>query len=125
MSKAPGKPLAEKLILSPDSLSNKDMRRARVMLGGRNPWEVLDEDDNRITLVIWCLKSRTNPDYTWEEADECPFSEFQAPDDSPPAQGTTQKASSRGSKPKVGTSDESSASSPTSDSRPNSASSTG
>ncbi len=73
-----------KLVLNPDLLTPRDMMRARVMLEGKNPYEMLDDADNVIVLTIWCLRTRTNPDFTWEDALDTPFSEFEVPEETPP-----------------------------------------
>ena len=71
--------------MTTDSLTPKDMKRARVALGGRNPWELTENVDDRLTLIMWCLKSRHIPGFTWEDAENTPYGEFLPPeDDSPP-----------------------------------------
>jgi hypothetical protein len=82
--------------LDPDELTPKDMKRARVMLGGKNPWELMEDDDEKLTLIIWCLKSRAQPDLTWAQAEETPFSEFDpaVPRDPPPTRPLEQSGSS-------------------------------
>lgn len=77
---------AGKLRLSIDSLTPRDLIRARVMLGGRDPNEVLAGADTyeRVTLMMWCLKSRTDPAFTWDEALDTPFGEFDASEEEPP-----------------------------------------
>lgn len=77
---------ARKPRLHVDLLTPRDMIRARTALGGRNPNEMLEGNDTfeRITLMIWCLKSRTNPDFTWDDALDTPFGEFDMSGDEPP-----------------------------------------
>jgi hypothetical protein len=70
--------------LTSDELNGRDIKRARIMLDGRNPWEVLDDDDDRFTLIIWCLKSRHIPEFTWDDAEATPYGEFLPPGDLPP-----------------------------------------
>jgi hypothetical protein len=72
--------------LDSDELTPSDIKRARVMLNGKNPWEVLSHEDDMFTLMIWCFKSRTDPSFTWEQAENTPFGEFDpaVPNDPPP-----------------------------------------
>jgi hypothetical protein len=74
-------------------LTSRDMARARVMLRdqskGEDPYELLDDEgdlenrDKRRVLIIWCLRSREDPDFTWDMAWDVPFSEVYADDDEP------------------------------------------
>lgn len=74
-----------RLIVDPEQLTLRDMQRARVMLGGRNPWEILDQgDETRVALIIWCLRSRTDPEFTMDMAMDAPMSEFARRDADPP-----------------------------------------
>lgn len=70
--------------LTTDELTGRDMKRARVVLKGRDPWELTDDMDERFTLIIWCLKSRHFPGFTWEQAEDTPFGEFLPPSEVPP-----------------------------------------
>ena len=83
---SPASPAPAKLRLHMDSLTPRDLSRARVMLGGQDPNEVLASDDTyeRIALMIWCLKSRTMPGFTWDDALDTPFGEFDMSVDEPP-----------------------------------------
>jgi hypothetical protein len=67
----------ERITLDPDLLSSRDMLRARVVLDGRNPYEVLDDPLERVPLIVWCLRSRTDPTFTWDQALDTPFSRLQ------------------------------------------------
>jgi hypothetical protein len=72
-------------------LTSRDMARARVMLRdqskGEDPYDLLDDEgdpenrDKRRVLIIWCLRSRTDPEFTWDQAWDVPFSEVYADDD--------------------------------------------
>jgi hypothetical protein len=62
--------------LDPDELTPADMRRAKVALGGRNPYELMSDPVDLFPLLIWCLRSRTDPDFTWEQAEATRFGDF-------------------------------------------------
>lgn len=75
-----------RLVVDPDKICLRDMQRARVMLGGENPWEVLGnrkDPERRIALIIWMLRSRTEPDYTLDDALDAPASSYAMADDDP------------------------------------------
>jgi hypothetical protein len=63
-----------KIRVDPDSLTPRDLRRARTVLSGRNPFELLDDPLDRVVLTIWCLVSRDDPSFTWDQAEDMPFS---------------------------------------------------
>jgi hypothetical protein len=79
------------MALNAMQLTSRDMARARVMLRdqskGEDPYDLLDDDgepenrDARRVLIIWCLRSREDPDFTWDMAWDVPFSEVYAKDD--------------------------------------------
>jgi len=73
-----------KVRLDPDLLTPRDMKRARVILEGRNPFELLDDPIDRMVLIIWALRSRTDPAFTWAEAEDTPFSDLDTTGDEPP-----------------------------------------
>lgn len=121
--------MADRLVLDPDQLSSKDMKRARAMLAKRDdldiekdPWKLLEDLDNSLVLTIWCFKVRTDPDFTWEQAEETPFGEFDAPPDKGPPPNAL--PSSPGSKPKGSAKTNLSSMPSGSESAPSSASST-
>jgi hypothetical protein len=72
-------------------LTSRDMARARVMLRdqskGEDPYDLLDDDgdpenkDKRRVLIIWALRSRTDPDFTWDMAWDVPFADIYADDE--------------------------------------------
>jgi hypothetical protein len=91
---------APRLRLDPDLLTPHDLRRARDVLDGRNPWELLDDPIDRVTLTIWCLLSRDDPSFTWDQADNSPFGLFDtAGDDDRRPPPVTQSGSSTGTAP--------------------------
>ena len=84
----------KKVPIDGDLLKPKDMRRARVMLGGRDPWDLMrGHQEDRTVLIAWCLLSRDNPDLTWEEVDDLTFGDFvempdeEGDDETPPTPG--------------------------------------
>lgn len=94
--------------LSPLQLTTKDVIRARPMLKEQaglehtDPWDLLDETgdpDLRRALVIWCVKSRTNPTFTWDQAMETPFGAMYPDDEEPEATPPTPGPTSSGSGP--------------------------
>ncbi len=87
----------EKLQLNPDLLTPRDMKRARKMLEGKNPYELMDDPDEAMILTIWCLRSRTDPTFTYDQAENTPFGEFEVPEQGPPETATPSKP---GPKPK-------------------------
>jgi hypothetical protein len=79
------------MALNAMKLTSRDMARARVMLRdqskGEDPYDLLDDDgdpenkDKRRVLIIWALRSRTDPDFTWDMAWDVPFADIYADDD--------------------------------------------
>lgn len=65
-----------KLRLDPNLLTPRDLKRAKVVLDGRNPFDLLGDPVEAITLTVWCLRSRTDPAYTWDQAEDTPLGEF-------------------------------------------------
>ena len=61
----------------PTLLTARDMRRAKValpdVLDGRSTYDMLEDDEDRVPFTIWCLESRTNPDFTWDQALDTPY----------------------------------------------------
>jgi hypothetical protein len=66
-----------KLSIDPRLLTPDDMDRAEVELAewldGRDPYDMLDERKTAVPLTIWCLFSRADPSFTWEQARHTPF----------------------------------------------------
>jgi hypothetical protein len=82
-----------KLRPDPDLLSSADMRRARAMLktmhgdDAPDPYELLSAStfEDRLSIIVWCLWSRTTPEFTWEQAENIPFGELDLSTDEPPS----------------------------------------
>ena len=74
----------DKLKLAPEELTPGDLKRARVALDGRNPWEMLEDPLDAMILAIWCLKSRDDPTFTFEQAENTKLGEFDMGGASPP-----------------------------------------
>ena len=88
-----------KIRLDPDLLTPRDLRRARDILKGRNPFELLDDPIDRLVLITWCLRSREDASFTWEQAEDTPFSAFEQaePEQDPPTPGTENGPGNNGS----------------------------
>jgi hypothetical protein len=74
--------------LTGDELCTEDLDRAAELLD-IDPDDILSSgpgvtNRQRITLIIWCLKSRHVPGFTWEQARKVPLGEFRSPDDDAP-----------------------------------------
>jgi hypothetical protein len=79
----------------PMQLTPRDMLRAAPVLKEQaglddvDPYDLLDVTGDRYlrrVLVIWCLKSRDNPEFTWEQAFDTPFGDlFDDEDEEPEA----------------------------------------
>jgi hypothetical protein len=75
-----------------DLLTSADMRRARKMLkelhgdDAPDPYDLVSasEFEDRMSIIIWCLKSRTDPTYTWEQAENIPYGELDISSREPP-----------------------------------------
>jgi hypothetical protein len=75
-----------------DLINSADMRRARAMLrelygdDAPDPYDLVSamEFEDRMSIIIWCLKSRTDPTYTWEQAENTPYGELDLSRDEPP-----------------------------------------
>jgi hypothetical protein len=78
-----------KVRLDPDLLTFRDMKRARVVLNGRNPWELLGDPDERGILIVWCIRSRTDLTFTWDDAENTSFGQIEAAEsgEPPPQRG--------------------------------------
>jgi hypothetical protein len=95
----------------PMQLTPRDMMRAAPVLKEQaglddvDPYDLLDVTGDRYlrrVLVIWCLKSRDDPTFTWEQAFDTPFGElFDADEEEAEAAGTppTPGPQSSGSEP--------------------------
>lgn len=76
--------MTDKIRLDPEELTPGDLKRARVALEGRNPWEMLEDPLDAMILAIWCLKSREDPTFTFEQAENTRLGEFDMRDSRPP-----------------------------------------
>jgi hypothetical protein len=76
--------MTEKLRLDPNELTPGDLKRARVALDGRNPWELLEDPLDAMILAIWCFKSREDPTFTFEDAENVKLGEFDMSGQGPP-----------------------------------------
>lgn len=68
--------MPDKPPLNADVLTPRDLTRAKAALGGQNPFELLGDPVTMFPLIIWCLKSRDDPSFTWEQALDTPFGDF-------------------------------------------------
>lgn len=61
----------------PTLLTPRDMNRAKTaladILDGRSTYDLLEDDEDRVPFVIWCLESRTKPGFTWDDALDTPY----------------------------------------------------
>jgi len=77
-----------RIVIDADKLTMGDMRRARERLKdklGRDPVELLNgEFDEQATFIVWCVRSRADEAFTWEQAEAVPFGELQWPEEPPP-----------------------------------------
>jgi hypothetical protein len=74
-----------KVRMAPGQLTIRDLKRARTVLEGRNPFELLEDPLEAMTLTVWCVRSRTDPALTWEQAEGACLDDFeQVGDDEPP-----------------------------------------
>jgi hypothetical protein len=75
--------------LDPEVLTPRDMQRAKAgPLRGRSAYELMGDPEEMFPLIIWCLRSRDDPGFTWEQALDTPFSNYdmaggQSPPESP------------------------------------------
>jgi hypothetical protein len=91
-------------------LTPRDMARAKValaeMLDGRSPYDMVEGDvEDAVPFTIWCLKSRANPAFTWEDALDTPFlgdfDPVSPPQTPPPDASGSSPARNGGSRPKT------------------------
>ena len=77
----------EKPWLHPDALTPRDYLRAKTaleaVLDGRSPYELLTGEE-MYPFLIWALRSREDPTFTWEQALDTPFWHFRMGDEPPP-----------------------------------------
>jgi hypothetical protein len=79
---------AAKLWLHPDALRPRDYLRGKEalkdILGDRQSCYDFLGTDEMYTWLIWALRSRENPSFTWDQALDTEFSEFSMGDERPP-----------------------------------------
>jgi hypothetical protein len=69
----------------PAILTPNDLKRAKVALDGQSPHELLAEPETMFQVLIFCVRSRTDPSFTFEQAGDVPLGEvFDMAADSPP-----------------------------------------
>jgi hypothetical protein len=65
-----GKPLLHPGILTPN-----DLKRVKVAAGGQSPQELMAEVEGLWQVLMFAVKSRTDPEFTWEQAGDTPLGE--------------------------------------------------
>lgn len=84
--------------LSVLQLTTRDMMRARAMLKEQaglpdtDPYDIIDptgDPDLRRNLVIWCVLSRKDQSFTWEQAWDTPLEAMFPEDEEPATAGET------------------------------------
>lgn len=69
--------MSDKISLDPRDLKIADLKRAKVgPLQGRNPLELFDDPLESATLVVWCVRSRDDPEFTWADAEQVELGDF-------------------------------------------------
>lgn len=82
--------MPDRYALDPDLLTPRDLRRARAnasvreAASGRDPMEMMNDPLDKTVLTMWCLLSRSDPDLTWDQAEDTQFAAFDAPEPPPP-----------------------------------------
>ena len=69
--------MSDKIRLDPAQLTPRDLKRAQVALKGQNPWELLEDPLDALILTIFCLRSRDDPEFTYEDALDVPLGDFE------------------------------------------------
>jgi hypothetical protein len=78
---------APRVSLDPDDTTPRDMLRARKMHAerdGRDLDEVMDDRIERGATIIWCLRSRDDPSFTYDMALDTPYRDVIGEDEPPP-----------------------------------------
>jgi pyruvate/2-oxoglutarate dehydrogenase complex dihydrolipoamide acyltransferase (E2) component len=87
--------MSDKISLNTSQLTLRDLKRAKAgPLGGRSPFEVMNEGDQLEIgqLIAWCVRSRDDPEFTWADAEDLTLGDFEfkgADDDEPPPTGSS------------------------------------
>ena len=82
--------MSDLLSLDARHLTLADLKRARAgPLSGRNPIELLSDPLERMTLIIWCVRTRHDPEFTWADAEQAELYDFEEfrPDDEDKGKG--------------------------------------
>ena len=69
-----------KQVLDVDQLTPRDLATARKALPGVNVGAMLNDPIDMITLTIFCLRRRDDPEFTWDQALDTPMGEFKQPE---------------------------------------------
>lgn len=88
-----------KQVLDADLLTPRDLKAAKAALAGQDVAAMLSDPLEAITLTIFCLRRRDNPDFTWDQALDTPLGEFKQPDVVPDPQ--TPEPAGNGSGPEL------------------------
>ena len=89
--------MSDKIRLDPGQLTPRDLQRAKVALDGRNPWELLEDPLDALILTIFCLRSRDDPEFTYEDALDVPLGDFELVNEEEPPPPSPATTSSDGS----------------------------
>lgn len=71
------------LVLDANLLTPRDLKQAKGALGGQDVAKMLDDPIDSITLAIFCLRRRSDPDFSWDDALDTPLSAFNKPEQPP------------------------------------------
>lgn len=86
------RPVVEDRVLGWDDLSPRDLLRAKAakLFGETDPQEAVEAEPLYATaLVIWCVKSREDPAFTWDQALDSPYSTLKVAAAPPPPPART------------------------------------
>jgi hypothetical protein len=81
----------EARVLGWDDLTPRDMLRAKAarLFGETDPQDAIAAEQLYATpLVIWCIQTRTNPDFTWDQALDSPYGILKVSEAPPPLTDT-------------------------------------
>jgi hypothetical protein len=81
-----------RILVDFSKLTLRDLARARVILEGRDPYE-LASGDEVVRLIAWCVRSRSQPDLSWDDALDIEVGDLQFPGAAPPPPTPTPDAS--------------------------------
>jgi len=97
--------VSDKISLDPKQLTMRDLKRARAgPLEGRSPYDLFEDELESRVLVIWCVRSRDDPEFTWDDAQDVPYSDISMrvgeDDDPPPLTGSSDEPGEPDAKPR-------------------------